>query len=76
VLRRFAWPVILGLVAGASITAGLSQILRRGLYGISGLDPISYVGAMAVLIAILGAAVSLPIRRVFRLDIARILHSE
>jgi predicted permease len=76
VLRQFAWPVLLGLVAGVAITAGLSQILRRGLYGISGLDPISYVGAMATLIAILAAAASLPIRRAFQLEIARILHSE
>src|ERR1039458_2410880 len=76
VLRRFAWPVLLGLVAGVAITAGLSQILRRGLYGISGLDPISYVGAMAILIAILVAAALLPIRRAFQLDEARILHSE
>jgi ABC-type antimicrobial peptide transport system permease subunit len=76
VLRRFAWPVLIGLVAGVSITAGLSQILRRGLYGISGLDPISYAGSMAVLIAILAAAAMLPIRRAFALDIARILHSE
>jgi len=76
VLRRFAWPVLLGLVAGVAITAGLSQILHRALYGISGLDPISYIGATAVLIAILAAAVSLPIRRALRLEIARILHSE
>jgi ABC-type antimicrobial peptide transport system permease subunit len=76
VLRRFAWPVLLGLVAGVAITAGLSQVLRRVLYGISGLDPISYVGAMAILIAILAAAALLPIRRVFQLDIARTLHSE
>jgi predicted permease len=76
VLRRFAWPVLLGLVAGVAITAGLSQILRRGLYGISGLDPISYAGAMAVLIAILAAAALLPIRRAFQLDIARTLLSE
>jgi putative ABC transport system permease protein len=76
VLRRFAWPVLLGLVAGVAITAGLSQILRRGLYGVSGLDPISYAGAIALLIAILAAAAMLPIRRAFALDIARILHSE
>ncbi len=76
VLRRFAWPVLLGLIAGVAITAGLSQILRRVLYGISGLDPISYVGAMAVLIAILAAAALLPMRRAFQLDIARTLHSE
>jgi predicted permease len=76
VLRRFAWPVLLGLIAGVAITAGLSQILRRGLYGISGLDPISYAGAMGILIAILAAAALLPIRRAFQLDIARTLHSE
>jgi predicted permease len=76
VLRRFAWPVLVGLVAGVAITAGLSQVLRRALYGISGLDPISYVGAIAILIAILAAAALLPIRRAFQLDIARTLHSE
>jgi predicted permease len=76
VLRRFAWPVFIGLASGMAITAGLSQILRRGLYGISGLDPISYIGAMALLIAILVAGAMLPIRRAFELDIARILQSE
>jgi predicted permease len=76
VLRRFAWPVLLGLVAGVATTAGLSQILRRGLYGISGLDPISYTGAIAILLAILAAAALLPVRRAFQLDIARILHFE
>lgn len=76
VLRRFAWPVLLGLVAGVALTAALSQILRRGLYGISGLDPISYAGAIALLIAILATAAILPIRRAFELDIAGILHSE
>jgi predicted permease len=76
VLRRFAGPVLIGLVAGVAITAGLSQILRRVLYGISGLDPISYAGAMTILVAILVAAALPPIRRAFQLDVARILHSE
>jgi ABC-type antimicrobial peptide transport system permease subunit len=76
VLHRFAWPVLIELVAGVAMTAGLSQIIRRGLYGISGLDPISYLGAMALLIAILATAAFLPIRRAFQLDIARILHSD
>jgi predicted permease len=75
-LRRFAWPVLIGLVAGVAITTALSQTLRRVLYGISGLDPISYMGAMAILIAILAVAASLPVRRAFQLDIAKILHSE
>jgi predicted permease len=76
VLRQFAWPVLVGLLAGVAITAGLSQVIRRGLYGISGLDPISYLGAMTLLIAILAIAALLPIRRAFHLDVARILHSE
>ncbi|NYF89881.1 ABC transporter permease [Tunturiibacter empetritectus] len=76
VLRRFAWPVLAGLVTGVALTAGLSQILRRGLYGISGLDPISYLGAITLLIAILATAALLPIRKALQIDIARILHSD
>jgi predicted permease len=76
VLRRFALPVVLGLIAGVAISAGLAQVLRRVLYGVSGTDPISYVGAMSVLITILAAAALLPMRRAFRLDIARTLHFE
>ena len=59
-----------------AITGGLSQIMRRVLYGISGLDPISYAGAVTILVAVLVAAALLPIRRAFQLDIARILQSE
>jgi ABC-type antimicrobial peptide transport system permease subunit len=76
VLRRFTWPVLIGLVAGVAIAATLSQVLRRVLYGISGLDPISYLTAITVLVAILAAAALLPIRRAFQLDIARTLHFE
>jgi predicted permease len=76
VLRQFAWPVLVGLFAGIALTAGLSQIIRRGLYGISGLDPISYLGAIFLLVAILALAALLPIRRAFRLDVARILHAD
>ena len=76
VLRRFAWPVLIGLIVGVAATATLSQVLRRGLYGISGLDPISYVSAITILIAILAAAAWLPIRRAFQLEIARTLHFE
>jgi len=76
VLRRFAWPVVVGLIAGVATAAGLGQMLRRGLYGISGLDPIGYMGATAILLAVLTVAALLPVRRAFRLDIARILHYE
>jgi predicted permease len=76
VLHKFVWPVCIGLATGVALTAALSQVIRRGLYGISGRDPISYVGAAASLIVILFIAALFPMRRAFRLDIARILHSE
>jgi hypothetical protein len=69
-------PVLAGLVTGAALTAGLSQILGRGLYGISGLDPSSYLRAITLLIAIRDTAALLPIRKAFQIDIARILHSD
>jgi ABC-type antimicrobial peptide transport system permease subunit len=57
-------------------TAGISQVIRRGLYGVSGLDPASYVGAIALLLGVLGLAAMLPLRRALRIDIARTLHFE
>lgn len=76
VLHRFAWPVLIGLATGIAMTAGLSQVIRRGLYGVSGLDLISYLGAVNFLVGILGIAAILPIKRAFRLDVASLLKSD
>ena len=76
VLRQFTWPVLLGLIAGVGGTAAVSQILRQVLYGVSNLDPLSYVAAIFVLLSIVGFAALLPARRALKLDIARALHQE
>ena len=76
VLRRFTLEVLIGLVAGVAMTAAVSQVLRRFLYGISGLDPISYASSIALLIVILAVAALVPVHRALRIDIARTLHSE
>ena len=76
VLRRFAWPVAIGLVLGLGVTFSLSQIIRRGLYGISGLDPMSYVGATSLLIAILSLAALTPIRRAFAKNVFSTLREQ
>ena len=76
ILRQFSWPVIFGLAAGTLATAALSQILRRILYGVSNLDPVSYAAAIVILLAIFALAAVLPARRALRLDIARALHQE
>ncbi len=76
VLRQFSWPVALGIVAGVGATAALSQILRRILYGVSNLDPLSYASAILILSAILLAATLIPARRALKLDVARALHQD
>jgi ABC-type antimicrobial peptide transport system permease subunit len=76
IARRFAWPVLAGMVLGITATAAVSQLIRRALYGISGLDPASYIAALALLTGVLGVAAMLPIRRAFRIDIASNLHSD
>jgi ABC-type antimicrobial peptide transport system permease subunit len=76
IVRQFVWPVMLGLVAGAGATAALSKVLRRALYGVSNLDPMSYVGAISFLTCIAVFAALLPARRALRVDPMRALHTE
>jgi len=74
VLRQFSWPVVLGLVTGTGIAAAASKVLRIALYGINNLDPLSYAGAIFVLVAIIAIAALLPARRALRMDVAKTLH--
>jgi ABC-type antimicrobial peptide transport system permease subunit len=76
ILRQFFWPVMLGLVAGVGVTAALSKLLRQALYGISNLDPVSYLGAVGFLGCVAIAAALLPARRALRVDPMRALHTE
>jgi predicted permease len=76
ILRQFSWPVLLGVIAGLGGTAGLSQVLRRVLYGVSNLDPISYASAILILLAIFAVAALLPAMRALKLDVACALHQE
>jgi predicted permease len=76
ILRQFVWPVILGLLAGVGATLALSKLLRQALYGVSNLDPVSYMGAIGFLASIAIAATLLPARRALRVDPMRALHTE
>jgi ABC-type antimicrobial peptide transport system permease subunit len=76
VLRQFSWPVALGLVAGTGLAAALSKFLRKGLYGVSNLDPIGYGGAIGILVLIVAVAALMPARRALKLDVAKALHHE
>ena len=76
VLRQFLIPVLAGAVVGAIATAGVSQFLRKILFGISNLDPAGYAGGILVLIAIAAAAALLPARRALRVDPMTAVHEE
>ena len=75
-LRQFAWPVVIGMVAGTGLALAASRVLRKFLFGVSNLDFYGYAGAVGVLAAIVVLAALLPARRALRLDLARTLHCE
>jgi predicted permease len=76
ILRQFVWPIAVGLLSGVAGTAALSRVLRKVLFGVSNLDPLSYAGAMGVLLAIATAAALLPARQALRVDPLRALRYE
>jgi predicted permease len=76
ILRQFLLPVAAGLVFGVGGAAGLSRILRRVLYGISGLDPGAYLLALGLFVFAAALAAWLPARRAFRHDPIRALRCD
>ena len=76
VLRQFSGPVVAGLLAGVAGAAALSGLLRGELYGISNLDPITYLAVVAIFIFTVAVAALLPARRALRVDPLRALRYE
>jgi predicted permease len=74
ILKQFFVPAIAGLALGAAGAAAMSSLLRHGLYGVSNLDPLAYVGAVALLVAILALSALLPARRALRVNVSKALH--
>ncbi len=76
VLKQFCWPIAIGTIAGGGTAAATSKFLRKFLFGIGNLDPLSYACAITVLVVLVGLAAVTPVRRALRLDLARTLHYE
>ncbi|MEO6237785.1 MAG: FtsX-like permease family protein [Vicinamibacterales bacterium] len=75
-LRQFTRPVLGGLIVGVGAAAGLSQLLRRELYGISHLDPVAYVSVVAAFLLVVILSALVPARRALRVDPLRALRCE
>ncbi len=68
VAAQFHRTVGLGLLAGVVGAASLAQLLRRELYGLSTVDPLSYLAAVALFVCVTGLAALIPARRALRVD--------
>ena len=66
--RQFLGTIIGGLGCGVLGAAGLAQLLRRELYGLSTIDPLTYASAIALFLFAIGLAALWPARRALRVD--------
>ena len=67
-LDRLLVPTLIGLVTGAAGAAGLADLLRSQLYGLSSLDPVSFLGAPVLFLAVALVFSVGPLHRASRVD--------
>lgn len=67
--------VSVGLALGAVAALGLSATISGFLHGVSPADPVSFAGALVVLLSVAALACYLPARRASRLDPLTVLRS-
>jgi predicted permease len=76
VLRESLWVLAAGLAVGIPLTYFAARPLKSMLYQMSPLDPISFVVAIAAMIAVSVCAVLLPARRAASIEPMQALRSE
>jgi len=76
VLRQSCMLAALGLLFGLGLAAAGARGLSSLLFGVGPLDPATYTGAAVVLVLVVLAASSVPIRRALRVDPVVALRAE
>ena len=59
---------LLGVAIGTGLAAAGAQVIRGLLYGVSGMDPVTFAAACAVFTGVALIATYLPARRALRVD--------
>jgi macrolide transport system ATP-binding/permease protein len=68
ILRENARPVLGGMAAGVALATGAAHLLRGVLYGLTALDPVSFLVPSILFLTIASAATWLPSRHAMRID--------
>jgi putative ABC transport system permease protein len=76
VVRQFRGPIIWGVAAGFTMAAVLSKVLQGELFGLSPLDPVSYLAAGALFVVVASIATAGPLRRALKVDPIRALRCD
>ena len=76
VLRESLWMVVAGLAAGIPAALALTRLVREALYGIQPNDPLSFVAAGVLMVAVAALTAWIPARRAARVDPMRALRCE
>jgi len=75
-LRDSMLMVAIGMVAGIHAALALTRLLREMLYGVAPTDPLSFIVAGVLMLAVAAAAAWFPARRAARVDPMRALRQD
>ncbi|HEX5069067.1 MAG TPA: FtsX-like permease family protein [Vicinamibacterales bacterium] len=76
VLRQGLAPTAVGIVVGFGVALACSRLLADRLYGVTALDPVTYLAAAATMVVVSTAASCVPAYRATTVDPIRVLRTD
>ena len=76
ILGQTLRPILVGMAIGIALAAATAWVLQSVLFGVSPYDPLAFIGAPFLMLAIAAAAALVPTRRATRLDPLSVLRAE
>ena len=76
ILRQTLRPIVIGMSIGVAAAVATGRLLQSVLFGVSPYDPVAFVAAPLLMLAIAAAAAFVPIRRAMRVNPMSVLRAE